>query len=74
MAGELGLPEWLRNLPVPWLRPWGSLCRGWAGGSVGRAMACCNSWVVLCSVGQLSPEAEAGLSCVCLGEVEEGDL
>lgn len=27
------------------------------------------SWVVLCPVAELSPEAEAG----CLGEVEEGD-
>lgn len=32
-------------------------------------MACRASWVVLCPVAELSPEAEVG----CLGEVEAGD-
>lgn len=43
--------------------------QGGFGGRVGRAVACRASWVVLCPVAELSPEAEVG----CLGEVEEGD-
>lgn len=44
--------------------------QGGFGGRVGRAVVGRASWVVLCPVAKLSPEAEAG----CLGEVEEGDL